>query len=346
MRAKVWKFYTIFGNCSIIEAELNDGGIDGGLMNAKAVDLIKAVNEVMAHAMGSDNDKTKMVGRMTSNIWWSLFINHFEGLANFEAKHHALTEFTPTCFEGNSYRTLKQVHAKFKSHTNFKTFWPILAGSHKMFGLPMELRIPVPPNSSCCICEERISAQYSVLYTVFPTMLDMFSGAGCPGSFVKAMKAKHGFSLITQRLRGDGGRSVFCSASQNSRCVENLPTFLENDLVWNKTGVYQQYVDLRSVAKFCDNCLRRSVTCHRCSICKSSQYCSKECLEEDWEKYHKSVCGSLKMNKDKKLPCSKKQKDNLSETEEAMNARRGLHGKQMKSACRSGMTCNNRVTKK
>jgi len=341
LRAKLWRIYTIFGNCKIIESKMSGGDI----LNGNAINLIKAVNEIFLPSMGSDDDKTRMVGRMTSHIWWTLFINHYEGLNNFEAKHHAATEFTPDCFEGNTYPKLKEVYLKYKDHSQFKIFWPIFF-DQMMYGLPVELRIAVPPNASCVVCKERVKAQFAILFTSFPTMLDMFRGAGCPDSFVQGMQFKSGFALITHYLQPDGGRSTFCSVAQNPNCIKFLPTFLMKGKIWRGTGVYEDYVALRSVTKDCDNCLRRSLNCHRCSSCKSFQYCSKECLTEDWEKYHKSVCGEWKKKNDKKLPCSKAQKEKNQQKEEELTEVRAQICAEMVDAHKRGMTCNSRSTKK
>ena len=52
-------------------------------------------------------------------------------------------------------------------------------------------------------------------------------------------------------------------------------------------------------ATTCENCFMyvKYASAHRCSGCKAKQYCSKSCLDEDWEKSHKRLCSFLKKDK-------------------------------------------------
>ena len=87
-----------------------------------------------------------------------------------------------------------------------------------------------------------------------------------------------------------------------------MTTFGEDNVVCNKTiclntanenwkkrnkgnkKISAEYNKFVSKSKFCDNCLKYSHNSHRCSKCLSAQYCSKQCLEQDWVKFHKKVC--------------------------------------------------------
>ena len=60
-----------------------------------------------------------------------------------------------------------------------------------------------------------------------------------------------------------------------------------------------EYTKILSNAKVCDNCLKASPDSHRCSKCLSTQYCSKECLLEDW-KFHKKVCDKWAEDKERR----------------------------------------------
>merc|ERR550519_796717 len=68
-----------------------------------------------------------------------------------------------------------------------------------------------------------------------------------------------------------------------------------------------EYTKILSNAKVCDNCLKASPDSHRCSKCLSTQYCSKECLLEDW-KFHKKVCEKRAGDRERKMPAGREQK--------------------------------------
>ena len=58
----------------------------------------------------------------------------------------------------------------------------------------------------------------------------------------------------------------------------------------------------------CDLCFKSSLSSHRCSACRTVQYCSTICQRKDL-KFHKSVCETWAKDKNRKILDKKKQKD-------------------------------------
>ena len=69
--------------------------------------------------------------------------------------------------------------------------------------------------------------------------------------------------------------------------------------------------EINRVARTCQNCLKNSPHTHRCTRCKSAQYCTKECQEEDF-KSHKKSCLAWEKSKVRKIPNKKVQLERLS----------------------------------
>ena len=65
-----------------------------------------------------------------------------------------------------------------------------------------------------------------------------------------------------------------------------------------------------SETRFCDLCLKGSLSSHRCSACLAAQYCSTKCQEEDLN-FHKSVCSFWAQDKSKRIIGKGKQKKHM-----------------------------------
>ena len=61
------------------------------------------------------------------------------------------------------------------------------------------------------------------------------------------------------------------------------------------------------MSRFCDFCLKQSMTSHRCSACKAAQYCSTQCQYEDLS-FHKTVCSTWAEDQLRKIGGAKYQK--------------------------------------
>ena len=90
---------------------------------------------------------------------------------------------------------------------------------------------------------------------------------------------------------GGSGLRVICNQGNCKDVFENVAyyrIYLMNHVL-NIISKYQKkFSDFQ-----CWQCKILSSKCHRCSFCKSRQYCSEQCQHKDW-KTHQTFCSELK----------------------------------------------------
>lgn len=80
---------------------------------------------------------------------------------------------------------------------------------------------------------------------------------------------------------------------------------------WKPTKEIKKAIkEFFSKARTCQNCLRCSPYTHRCTRCKSAQYCTKSCQEEDL-RAHKESCLLWEKSKTNKIPGRSEQQRRL-----------------------------------
>ena len=77
------------------------------------------------------------------------------------------------------------------------------------------------------------------------------------------------------------------------------------------------YITSRLVTHKCDYCGLLGRKVHRCGGCKTEVYCTRQCLDMDWEVVHRKICGKgelvrkVKWDKNKREELGKENVEDL-----------------------------------
>jgi len=102
----------------------------------------------------------------------------------------------------------------------------------------------------------------------------------------------------------NGALLACCATTKNPNCwkdcaSKNVEVCMQSDEDKWKEFV-KEYEIFAIESRDCDLCLKSSLSSHRCSACRSVQYCSTVCQKKDL-KFHKTVCATWAKDKSRRI---------------------------------------------
>merc|ERR1719186_1437100 len=248
-------------------------------------------------AVWSDNVNSLLLFYGDSNPWWktlqfsvSFAMKTNENLnVNFNATHgmeNPKFQTIKPIFDYQYSQLEKQaVVSQKKLWPNFM-FWPSYVNG--------SLAMILPPGTQCQNCFAPLSGPVAIS----PTSPDEDNSKSLPYVIVDV---------------GDNGALIAsCPSTKNKHCLWNcllknvvFRVKLDEDK-WNESMKENDVFAIES--RECDFCFKSSLFSHRCSACRSVQYCSTVCQKKDLD-FHKTVCDRWAKDKSRRILDKGKQMD-------------------------------------
>jgi len=247
--------------------------VNGVIVNTDLSEIKKSLSDPM-------NELKAIYG--PTNAWWKALVYTVDTFDNMNRAVASLF-MDVSSIQGPVFNNLKLYHDYFQSLTRNQVYvsennlwakfkvWPTLADDKMM--------ILLPDGTRCQTCDSSLNGEVSVT--------DDDGNLSLP--------------TLMPRVGENGQLVAVCSVVQNPKCLNDWVT-KENSK--RQIDLGEEAKNFSSKARYCDFCLKMSLSCLRCSDCLAAQYCSTECQGKDL-KFHRTVCSTWANDKFRKIIRSK-----------------------------------------